>query len=144
MPVPIAKIPQSGSFQIRPRYCECDPMGVVHHASYIPWLEMGRTELLRGAGVTYAQMEAAGLFLVIVKLECRYRRAGRYDELLEVRTNVTGGSRVKIEHSYEIVRVDGGGGPIGESIFAATSTLACVDAQGKPIAMPEWLVPSAK
>ena len=50
-------------------------MGVVHHAAYIPWLEMGRTELLRDAGISYAQLEAAGTFLVIVKLSCSYRRS---------------------------------------------------------------------
>ena len=78
-------------------------MGVAHHASYIPWLEMGRTELLRDSGITYAQLEAAGTLLVIVRLDVRYRRPCRYDDLLEIRTRWVGGSRVKIEHEYEVV-----------------------------------------
>lgn len=111
-------------------------MGVVHHAAYIPWLEMGRTEMLREAGVTYAQMEAAGVFLVIVRLECRYKRPARYDQPLEVRTRVTGGSRVKIEHEYEIARVN----EAGEVIFTGGTTLVCVDGLGKVRELPEWLI----
>lgn len=139
---------------MRVRYCECDPMGVAHHAAYIPWLEMGRTELLREGGVSYAELEAAGVFLVIVKLECSYRRPAYYDDLLEVRTRVVGGgSRVKIRHEYEVVRaesaapagVSGGTGleqrrTPGEVLMTGSSLLACVDRSGRPTAMPDWLV----
>lgn len=134
-------------------------MGVVHHAAYIPWLEMGRTELLREAGVTYAELEAAGVFLVIVKLECSYRRPAYYDDLIEVRTRVVGGSRIKIRHEYEVVRaVDpaaangaaAGGASMGnglaqrrtpgEVIMTASSLLASVDRSGTPALLPEWLM----
>ena len=130
-------------------------MGVVHHAAYIPWLEMGRTELLRDAGLSYAQLEAAGVFLVIVKLECSYKRPGHYDDLVEVRTHVVGGSRVKIRHEYEVVRVESGGGHlseggitpgagprVGDVLMTGESLLACVDRTGRPAAMPDWLVPA--
>lgn len=137
-------IPDRGVIRLRVRYCECDPMGYVHHASYLPWLEMGRTEILREAGRSYRALEAEGVFLVIVKLDCRFRRPGRYDDLIEVRTTVTGGSRVKIEHAYEVVRVGeggaAGGGSPDEVLMAASSTLACVDGQGRPRELPEWLV----
>lgn len=120
-------------------------MGVVHHASYIPWLEMGRTELLRDAGVSYSQLEQAGVFLVIVKLECSYKRPGRYDDLVEVRTRVispASPSRVKIRHEYEVLRAEsaGGQGSVGELLMSASSLLACVDRTGRPTALPEWLV----
>ncbi len=130
-------------------------MGVVHHAAYVPWLEMGRTELLRDAGLSYAQLEAAGVFLVIVKLECSYKRPGHYDDLVEVRTRVIGGSRVKIRHDYEVVRVESGGGhltaggitpemgpAVGDVLMTGESLLACVDRSGRPAAMPDWLVPA--
>lgn len=152
---PLRPIPSEGCIRVRVRYCECDPMGVVHHAAYIPWLEMGRTELLRDAGISYAQLEAAGIFLVIVKLGCSYRRPGHYDDLVEVRTRVVGGSRVKIRHEYEVVRVEsasshlaaGGitpsaGSHIGDVLMAGESLLACVDRTGRPTAMPDWLVPA--
>ena len=152
---PVRPIPAAGSLRVRARYCECDPMGVVHHAAYIPWLEMGRTELLRDAGLSYAQLEAAGVFLVIVKLGCSYKRPGHYDDLVEVRTRVVGGSRVKIRHEYEVIRVESGGGHlseggitpgmgplVGDVLMTGESLLACVDRTGRPVAMPDWLVPA--
>lgn len=159
-PAPARPVPAAGTIRTRVRYCECDPMGVVHHAAYIPWLEMGRTELLRDAGVSYAELEAAGVFLVIVKLECSYKRPCYYDDLVEVRTKVVGGSRVKIRHAYEVVRADeplprtpsvseraeSAGSLVqrrtpGELLMTAGSLLACVDRSGRPAVMPDWLVP---
>src|SRR5262245_26966641 len=98
--------PASGAVKMRVRYCECDPMNVAHHAAYAPWLEIARTELLRESGVTYAQLEHAGIFLVITKMEVRYRRPIFYDDVVEIRTRVVGGSRVKIEHEYEVAVVE--------------------------------------
>ena len=136
---PSAPVPREGTVKLRVRYCECDPMKVVHHAAYIPWLEIGRTEILRGTGVTYAAMEAAGSFLVIVKLEAKYRRPVLYDDLVEIRTRVSGGSRVKIEHEYEVVVVERHGEPADISACIAATTLACVDTQGRPQELPDWL-----
>lgn len=136
---PTAAVPREGAVRLRVRYSECDPMNVVHHASYIPWLEIGRTEILRASGVTYAQMEAAGFFLVIVKLEARYRKPAFYDDVVEVRTRVAGGSRVKIEHAYEVVVVERGGQPVEIEAVAASSTLACVGRDGRPRELPHWL-----
>lgn len=137
-------------------------MGVAHHAAYIPWLELGRTELLRDAGVSYAQLEASGVYLVIVKLDVSYKRPAYYDDLVEVRTKVIGGSRVKIRHEYEVVRAidpflaqaegsGGGAGPggpgaleqrriPGEVLLTGQTLLACIDKTGRPAALPEWLV----
>jgi acyl-CoA thioester hydrolase len=142
LPAPTRAIPTSGTSRIRVRYCECDPMGVAHHASYIPWLEIGRTEILRDCGVTYAQMEAGGFFLVIVKLDVRYRRPVRYDDLVEVRTRVSGGSRVKIVHEYDVVVVERDGRPTDEPAAAASTTLGCVGPDGRIRELPAWLAPS--
>lgn len=132
-------IPTEGRLQIRVRYCECDPMGFVHHASYFPWLEMGRTELLRVAGVTYKQMEEAGFLLVIVKAEARFKRPARYDDLIEVHTKVMGGSRVKIEHEYEVRCIERDGKPCSEIATTASTTLACIGRDGQVRELPEWL-----
>lgn len=147
---PDRPVPTEGTIRTRVRYCECDPMGVAHHAAYIPWLEMGRTELLRDAGASYAAMESAGFFLVITRLEVRYRRPIRYDDLVEVRTRVVGTSRVKIRHEYELVLIEAGDGNEArarqpDAVCAAASTeLACVgpgaDGAGPSVrALPEWL-----
>lgn len=125
-------------------------MGVAHHAAYIPWLEEGRTELLRTSGISYADLEKAGVFLVITRLEMKYRRPVLYDDVVEIRTKWVGGSRVKIEHEYEVVVVERGvvlG--IGNTQAAADqtpvavggTTLACVGKDGRPMALPEWLMP---
>lgn len=117
-------------------------MGVAHHASYIPWLEIGRTELLRGSGTSYAALEAAGVLLVIVKLDVRYRRSARYDDLVEVKTTWVGGSRVKLHHEYEVTVLEPGTPTPAFAPFvavAASTTLACVDRDGKVRELPEWL-----
>lgn len=138
----------AGSIPVRVRYVECDPMGVAHHASYLPWLEMGRTELLRTSGVTYAAMEAGGFFLVITRCEVRYRRPIRYDDLIEVRTRVESVSRVKIRHAYELALTERNGrapDPADPAVphdgvcAAATTELACVGPDGRPRELPAWL-----
>lgn len=144
-PVIAARRPaRSGTHRLRVRYGECDPMGVVHHASYLPWLEEGRTELLRGSGISYAQLEAAGFFLVIVRVGMSYKRPGRYDDVVEIRTRVVGGSRVKIEHEYEVWAIERGGHVPGadapELLATGNTTLACVGKDGKVRELPDWLV----
>lgn len=125
------------------RYCECDPMGVAHHAAYVAWLEIARTELLRASGVTYAQLEHAGIFLVIVKLDVTYRRPIYYDDVVELSATWSGGSRVKIEHAYEfrVAERDASAGAHdpGAVVAIARTTLGCVDKTGKIRALPDWL-----
>lgn len=145
LPSPSTPIPSENRLAVRVRYCECDPMGVAHHAAYIPWLEMGRTEILRDCGVTYADLERAGVFLVIVKLDVRYRRPACYDDLLEIRTTVVGGSKVKVEHQYDVALLEDGrhgehaARAPGDILAAASTTLACVGKDGRIQPLPDWL-----
>jgi len=122
----------TGEIQVRVRYAETDRMGLLHHANYLVYFEQARTELLRQSGRTYKDVEDAGFYLVLVKVEVRYRQPARYDDLLTVRTTVTRASSVRIEHKYEVFRD-------GQLLAEGTSTLACVDRDGKLQAMPEWL-----
>lgn len=149
---PLRAIPTRGAIRVRVRYAECDPMNVAHHASYAPWLEMGRTELLREGGVSYAELERAGVFLVVTKLELRYRRPLLYDDVVEVRTTAHESGRIKIRHSYELVLVERMGVapdaaidprvPLDGVCGVATSELACVGRDGRPAPLPAWLVPA--
>ncbi len=143
--------PTSGTHQLRVRYVECDPMGVVHHSSYLPWMEIGRTELLREVGESYATLEASGVFMVVTKAEIKYRRPLRYDDVIEIRTKVDKASKVKLHHSYEIVLIERGGSapdladpavPADGVCAVATTELACVGSDGRPKVMPMWLVVS--
>lgn len=131
----------SGASTVLVRYCECDPMGVAHHASYIPWLEIGRTDLLRNTGITYKTLEERGVFLVIVKLEVKYRRPVLYDDTVEIRTNWIGGSRIKIEHNYEVIvtKRENAKEALPLSAAIASTTLACVNHEGRPMELPDWL-----
>ncbi len=138
-----APVPLEGAVRLRVRYCECDPMNVAHHAAYAPWLEIGRTELLRDAGVAYADMERHGLFLVVVRLEVRYRRPIRYDDLIEVRTRVHAAGRVKIDHAYALVVLERDGSASDEIAATASTTLACVGRDGRPRELPDFLQPRA-
>ncbi|MBM4006136.1 MAG: acyl-CoA thioesterase [Planctomycetes bacterium] len=121
-----------GSMEIRVRYCECDPMGVVHHTVYPVWFEMGRTELLRAMGRNYRDMEEAGVFLAVVRMQVAYRRPARYDDLLRLETTLASAGHVKIEHTYELYRG-------AELLCTGATTLACLDRAGKARALPEGL-----
>ena len=118
--------------EVRVRYAETDRMGLLHHSNYFVYFEMGRTEMLRARGVSYREIEDAGHFLVIVDLGCKYKRPARYDDLLSIRTTVTRVTHVKIVHAYQVTRE-------GLLLAEGHSTLACVDREGRPQALPDSL-----
>src|SRR5205085_7042124 len=72
--------------ELRVRYAETDQMGVVYHANYLVWCEMGRTDFIRRLGVSYADMERSGVSLAVSELSARFHAAARYDELIRVHT----------------------------------------------------------
>ena len=123
---------ESHEITIRVRYAETDRMGLLHHANYIVYFEMGRTEFLRQKGVSYRQIEDEGHFLVIVDLACKFKRPAYYDDLLTLRTTVTRVTHVKMVHAYQVLRD-------GQLLAEGHSTLACVDREGRPQALPEVL-----
>lgn len=86
--------------QFRVRYAETDAMGVVHHAVYPVWFEMGRTEFLRAAGMPYRGMEDSGIQSPVTEMHVRYRRPARYDDLvtLAVRVEQYTGTRLRIAY----------------------------------------------
>jgi len=118
--------------QIRVRYPETDPMGLLHHGNYLMYFEIGRTELLRASGGNYRQMEESGLFCVVVRAECRYHKPARYDDLLTLQTTITRITPAKIEHEYRLLRDD-------ILLAVGNVTLAMVDHEGNVCRVPEWL-----
>jgi acyl-CoA thioester hydrolase len=119
--------------EIRVRYAETDAMGFLHHSNYLTYFEIGRTELLRAQGGDYRKMEAGGLFLVVAKAECKYRRPARYDDLLVLKTTLSRVGPVKLEHDYEITRD-------GEVLANGHTVLGCVDAAGKICRIPDFIL----
>ncbi len=83
-------------------------MGVVYHANYVVWMEVGRVEAMRAAGVDYAQMEREGVMVAVVGVEVDYRAAARYDDLVEITARVTEVQSRKMRIEYEIRRAADG------------------------------------
>jgi acyl-CoA thioester hydrolase len=122
----------SGEITIRVRYAETDRMGLLHHANYLIYFEQGRTELLRSHGLCYKDLEDQGFLLVLTKIEVRYRWPARYDDLLTLKTIVTRTTNVRIDHRYELYCE-------GRLLAEGSSTLACIDGEGRPQALPDYL-----
>lgn len=88
---------------IRVRYSETDQMGVVHHANYLVWFDVGRIEFCRHSGFDYERMENEDdTFLVVVEASCRYKRPARFDEVLRIRTRAAASQRRTVRFGYEI------------------------------------------
>jgi acyl-CoA thioester hydrolase len=117
--------------RVRVRYAETDKMGVVYHAHYFVWFEVGRTDLLRDSGWSYRQLEAEGIRLPVIEAHCEYRQPARYDDELEVRTTGTLVSPVRVAFEYEIARLaDGASLAVGRTMHAS------LDAANRPCRLP--------
>jgi len=116
---------------VRVRYPEVDRMGVVHHTHFFVWFEIGRTELLRHLGCTYAELEEQGIFMPVVEVFCRYRSPARYDELLEVETALQEVSISRVAFSYHLRRTG------SDRVLAEGRTVhATVNRGGEVIRLP--------
>lgn len=115
---------------LRVRYPEADPMGYLHHSVYLQYFEMGRIELLRSIGHSYADLEAAGVFFVVTRIEVKYRAPARFDDELTLHVHLVREGPVRLDHTYELRK--------GEQLLAeATTTIACVGRDGQARAMPD-------
>jgi len=125
---------RSGCTTVRVRYAETDQMGVAWHGEYLAWFEVGRSDLLRGCGCTYRELEAQGLRLPVIEVQARYLRPALYDDVLEIHTRLTdvGGARVSFD--YEVHR-EGTDGPLA----TGSTSHAAIDLRGRPRRIPEDL-----
>lgn len=113
----------------RVQYHETDGQRRVHHANYLNYFERGRVEMLRAAGMNYKALEDRGRLLVVAEMNIRYLAAAEFDDLLTLTTTLGAVRKVRLQHHYEIARGD-------QTIVTADSTIACVDAQGRPQRLP--------
>lgn len=115
------------------RYAETDMMGVVYHGSYLPWLEIGRTQLLKEHGLPYRELEAEGFFLPVLEVNVRYLRPAKYDDDVTVVTVLREKPSLRIHIEYELFR--------GAEKIATASTLhVFIDRAGKPVRPPAAFV----
>jgi acyl-CoA thioester hydrolase len=114
------------------RYAETDQMGVVYHANYLVWCEMGRTDFIRSLGMSYADMERAGIFLAVSDLSVRFHAPARYEELISVRTTLKDLRSRLIAFEYLVVNAE-----TRQRLATAQTRLVSLDRSGRPVALPE-------
>lgn len=117
---------------LRVRYGETDQMGLVYYANYLDWFTEGRTELMRRRGVPYRDLEAAGIFLPVSEVECRYRRPARYDDRVAVYTAIRNLTPARLEFIYRIVRVESAHKEETGLLAEGRTLHGFVDAAGRP------------
>ena len=121
--------------KLRVEYHHTDQMGIVHHSNYIKFFEAARTEWLRAAGMTYAEMERRGVMMPIVDVHVKYRQPAYYDEVLSVRVFVDELPMARMTFRYEIRGED------GRDVASGSTTLGFIDSQTRrPQRAPEWLM----
>lgn len=119
------------------RYAETDQMGVVYHANYLVWLELGRTALVESLGYSYATMEEEGVVSPVLEVQIKYHKPLRYGEEATIKTWVKKYDGLRVVYGYEILN------PQGVLCVTATTVNVCVDKQTfRPIAIkrrfPRW------
>lgn len=90
--------------QITVRYAETDCMGVVHHAVYPVWFEIARTDYIKAAGMSYAEIEKAGIMLPVAGITCKYRLPAKYDDELIITAKITRLNAARIDFHYSVAR----------------------------------------
>jgi len=96
-----------GKAHVRVRYAETDQMGVVYHANYLVWFEIGRVELMRQQGIDYKRLELEeGCYIAVVEATARYKAPARYDDDLIIETTVRSVRGPIIRFAYRILRVE--------------------------------------
>jgi acyl-CoA thioester hydrolase len=91
--------------RVRVRYAETDQMGVVYHANYLVWFEIGRVDFIRSLGMDYRSMEREdGLGIAVVDVSARYKAPARYDDELRIETRLVAARGAVIKFGYKVIR----------------------------------------
>lgn len=124
--------------ELRVRYAETDQMGVVYHANYLVWCEIGRTDFIRRAGKSYAELEREGVLLAVSDAALRFHASARYDDPVHVFTSLESVGSRGMTFAYRIVRAD-----TGSTLVTATTSLVCINPDGRlsrlPAEVRAWL-----
>ncbi len=119
--------------EFRVRYAETDQMGVVYHANYLVWCEVGRTDFIRMLGMPYSEIERSGTTLAVAEATLRYKRGARYDDLVRVVTTVREVRSRSVTFAYDIALED------GSQLVTASTVLVSIGPSGKSAALPSEL-----
>ena len=126
----LAKITNITSYRVI--YGDTDQMGVVYYANYLRWFEKGRSEFLRQIGLPYSIIEQQGFSFPVVEVACRYSQSARYDDVIQIETELVELGRASLSFSYQIAR------DADDCHLASGSTKhACIDRAGRVSRMPK-------
>jgi acyl-CoA thioester hydrolase len=114
---------------VRVRYADTDAMGIVYHANYLVWFEVGRGDFMREVGIPYTEFEKRGVFVPVVEAGLTYKQPGRYDEVLTIETSVAELTVAKVRFAYRILRDD--------TLLCEGFTVHAFVAGGRPVALPK-------
>lgn len=121
--------------KLRVEYHHTDQMGIVHHSNYVKFFEAARTEWLRAAGLTYAEMERRGVMMPIVDVNIRYKQPAYYDELIAITVTVEELPMARMTFHYDIKGED------GRDVAHGSTTLGFIDSiTRRPQRAPKWLM----
>ena len=119
--------------RLRVRYAETDQMGVVYHAHYLVWMEVGRVELCRAQGIRYRDMEKdGGILLAVADVHCRYAAPAHYDEEIAVKTWIERSNPRVIEFAYEMRAAE-----TNQLIATGGTKHVFLNAEMRPVKLPE-------
>jgi acyl-CoA thioester hydrolase len=124
-------MPRTTSLELRVRYAETDRMGVVYHSNYLIWCELGRTDHIREGGMSYREMEEAGVMLAVAEANVRYRAPARYDDLIRVETTLTDVSSRAVTFEYRILNAE-----TGVLLATASTLLVALDSSHRVVKLP--------
>jgi len=120
--------------EFRVRYAETDQMGVVYHAQYLVWCEIGRTEHIRTLGMPYRELERRGVRLAVAEATIRYHAPARYDDAIRVLTTVAGVGSRTLTFAYVITNADS-----AERLATARTALVSLNSVGRVATLPSEL-----
>jgi len=119
---------------VRPRYSEVDGMGIVYHANYLVYFDLGRTEYMRSVGSDYARLERDGYRLVVVEACVKYMRPAHFDEDLRLQVWLSELGRASLTFRYHLHDLD------GATLVTGHTRLGCIDTRYRPVGLPNATV----
>lgn len=123
----------SHDLTLRVYYEDTDLAGIVYYANYLKFIERGRSEWLRALGIDQlAMQQATGHVFAVRRIEADYLRPARFDDLLNVTTDLTQASPARIVVDQQVRRGK-------QVLFTARVTIACLDGRGRPVRLPAAL-----
>ena len=123
--------PRVSRVEFRVRYAETDQMGVVYHANYLIWCEIGRTDHIRTLGASYREMEEQGITLAVSEASLRFIAPAKYDDMIRVETSLSRVTSRTLTFDYVITHAD-----TGAKLATASTSLISLDPERTGLGVP--------